>query len=110
MGERSGIAADESQLLKRHNNNTHFIDDISSHHSYGVDSATRRGFAPMASWRYFSTIAKQVISARNGDREDREVRDGKNLESARSVLWRAFREYSASYWSTVCMSLDWYLE
>ena len=24
MGERSGIAADESQLLKRHNNNMHF--------------------------------------------------------------------------------------
>ena len=28
MGERSGIAAIHSQLLKQHNNNTHFIDDI----------------------------------------------------------------------------------
>ena len=26
MGERSGIAADESQLLELHNNNMHFID------------------------------------------------------------------------------------
>ena len=36
--------------------------------------------------KVFSTIAKQVISARSGDREDREVRTGKHLESARTLL------------------------
>ena len=30
---------------------------------------------------FFTTIAKQVISVRSGDRDDRDVRDWKNLES-----------------------------
>ena len=42
-----------------------------------------------------STIAKQVISARSGDRDDREVRDGKNIWKV-PPRWSAL--YSASHW------------
>ena len=54
----------------------------------------RAGFAPIASWRSFSTIAKQVISARSGDRDDREVRDGENIWKC--PRWSAL--YSAWHW------------
>merc|ERR1712086_412860 len=55
----------------------------------------RAGFAPIASWRSFSTIAKQVISARSGDRDDREVRDGEKIWKV-PARWSAL--YSASHW------------
>ena len=47
-----------------------------SHHSYGVDSTTRRFCANCIMKVFFNDCHKQVISARSAERGDREVRDG----------------------------------
>merc|ERR1719149_596157 len=51
----------------------------------------RAGFAPIASWRSFSTIAKQVISARSAvTAMTAKCRDGK-------IIWKVPPRWSALY-------------
>ena len=65
-----------------------------SQHSYGVDSTTRRFCANCIMKVFFTTIAKQVISVRSGDRDDRDVRDWKKSGKC-PARWSAV--YSASH-------------
>ena len=66
-----------------------------SHHSYGVDSITRRFRADGIMKVFFNDCQASNQCAQRGDRDDLEVRDGKNIWKV-PPRWSAL--YSAWHW------------
>ena len=65
-----------------------------SHHSYGVDSTTRQ-FCANCIMKVVFNDCQASNQWRSGDRDDREVRDGKKIWKV-PARWSAL--YSASHW------------